>query len=332
MNVNIGRHERPAGPARMTRRSEAPQPLRVRSVLLPLDGSAFAEQAVPWAAAIARKSRARLRLALVHQSPPSPPLDKSSARLYTRIELALKKSEREYLRAVATRIKGAGALQLATAALTGPPARALADYVREVGVDLVVMTTHGLGGLQRVWLGSVADRLLRLLEVPVLLIRPRPSEPAIAEPRLEEVLVPLDGSRQAEAALPSALALATLFGARLSLMQAVEPVTAAAGIPVTFAQPLDEEVTTLRRREAQDYLDGVAERLRAGGVQTQGGAVLSGSPLAGIQAAAKNPAVGMIALATHGRGGLGRLVLGSVTDKLVRMGELPVLVTRPRGR
>ena len=73
----------------MTRRSEAPEPLRFRSILLPLDGSPFAEHAVPWAAAIARKARARLRLALVHQSPPSPPVDQSGVRLYTKIELAL---------------------------------------------------------------------------------------------------------------------------------------------------------------------------------------------------------------------------------------------------
>ena len=118
----------------MTRRSEAPEPLRFRSVLLPLDGSPFAEHAVPWAAAIARKARARLRLALVHQSPPSPPVDQSGVRLYTKIELALRKSEREYLRRVAARIKAAGAMQLATVTLSGPPAPALADYAREVGV------------------------------------------------------------------------------------------------------------------------------------------------------------------------------------------------------
>jgi nucleotide-binding universal stress UspA family protein len=85
----------------MTKRNPAPEPLRIRSVLLALDGSRFAEEAVRWAAAIARKARARLRLALVHQTPPSPPLDEGSARLYTRIELALRKSERAYLRRVA---------------------------------------------------------------------------------------------------------------------------------------------------------------------------------------------------------------------------------------
>ena len=88
----------------------------------------------------------------------------------------------------------------------------------------------------------------------------------------------------------------------------------------------------LRRREAQDYLDDVAERISESGVETRASAVLAGSALAGIQAAATSPGMGMIALATQGQGGLRRLVIGSVADKLVRTGELPVLVTRPRGK
>jgi nucleotide-binding universal stress UspA family protein len=102
--------------------------------------------------------------------------------------------------------------------------------------------------------------------------------------------------------------------------------------PTMFSGGIDEELTSLRRREAQDYLDDVAERAAASGVETRASAVLAASALDGIQAAARNPAVHMIALATQGRGGLRRLVLGSVADKLVRTGELPVLVTRPRGK
>jgi nucleotide-binding universal stress UspA family protein len=88
----------------------------------------------------------------------------------------------------------------------------------------------------------------------------------------------------------------------------------------------------LRRREAQDYLENVAEHVTEQGTASRATAVLGGNPLEGIQAAAVGPAVGMIALATHGRGGLRRLTLGSVADKLVRTGHLPVLVTRPRGK
>jgi len=317
----------------MKQRTAAPAPMRIRSVLVPLDGSPFAEQALPWAVAIARAARARLRLALVHQVPPPPPLDEVSSRLYVQIELALRKSQGEYLRRIAERIRREHQVQVAKAMLQGAPAPALGEYVRDVGADLVVMTTHGLGGIRRAWLGSVADRLVRSLEIPMLLIRPSEDAATMAEvPGVAEILVALDGSRRAEAVLPPAAALAKLLGARLSLVQAVYPVAMVTDPPTSFPTELDEELTRLRRREAQDYMDGVAEDLNAQGVPASGAAVLGGSAFDTIQDAARAPGTGMVALATHGRGGMRRLVLGSVADKLVRGGELPVLITRPRGR
>ena len=312
----------------MTRRPAGPQALRVRSVLLPLDGSSFAEQALPWAVTIARSARARLRLVLVHQPPEPPPVDRRSRQLYTRIELALRRSQRDYLRAVAARIKAGGPLQVTTVTLEGIPAAAISAYTADVGVDLVVMTTHGRGGLERAWLGSVADQLVRGLEIPVLLIRP--TEGAGVSPEAGEILVALDGSRRAEAALPPAMAIAGLLRAPLTLLQAVAPVPMMVDAPTAFAGSFDEELSSLRRSEAKDYLEDVAAEVTAAGVEARPTAVLATHPLEAIRAAARAPGVGMIAVATHGRSGLRRMVLGSVADKLVRTSELPVLVTRPR--
>jgi nucleotide-binding universal stress UspA family protein len=306
------------------------EPLRIRSILLPLDGSPFAEHAVPWATALARAARARLRLTLVHQPPEPPPADPSSRRLYTRIQLALRKSQRDYLRAASTRIKAEGAVQVTSATLHGAPGPALAQYVDEIGVDLVVMTTHGRGGVERAWLGSVADHLVRALEVPVLLVRP--VEGQAASPRVEEILVALDGSRRSEAALPPATAVATLLGARLTLLQATAPDPLMSDAPTPLAASFGDELSALRRAEAKDYLENVAEAVRAEGIEARPTAVLAANPVEAIQAAARAPSVGLIALATHGRTGLRRMVLGSVADKLVRTSEVPVLVTRPRGR
>jgi nucleotide-binding universal stress UspA family protein len=314
----------------VTRSNAVLEPLPIRSVLVPLDGSPFAEHALPWAVAIARKARARLRLALVHQPPEPPPADKGTARMFTRMEVMLRKSQRDYLRGVAARIKAEGPLQVATATLEGTPARAIATYVDEIGVDLVAMTTHGRGGLERAWLGSVADELVRTLEVPVLLIRPHEGAPG--EPKVEEILVALDGSRRAEASLPPAMSLAALLGARLTLLQGVEPVLIMMDAPTPFARTVDDELSAIRRDEARDYLGDLAERVTAAGVTAKPIAVLAPGALEAIHAAARAPSVGLIALATHGRGGLRRLLLGSVADKLVRAGELPVLVTRQRGR
>ena len=317
----------------MNAKPSAASATRIRSVLVPLDGSAFAEQALPWAAAIARASRARLRLALVHQQPTPPPLDELSSRLYTKIELALRKSQDAYLRRQAERMREEHELQVTKAMLQGTPAAAIADYVRDLGVDLVVMTTHGLGGIRRAWLGSVADRLVRSLEVPMLLIRPREdAAPPREAPEVREILVALDGSRRAEAVLPPAAGLARLWGATLVLIQVVHPVVMLTDPPTVFPTGFDEELSRLARDQAQDYLDGVVERLAAEGVAASSAAVLGSSAFDTIHDAARAPATGIIALATHGRGGVRRLVLGSVADKLVRGGALPVLVARPRRR
>jgi nucleotide-binding universal stress UspA family protein len=302
-------------------------------VLVPLDGSPFAEQALPWAAAIARATPARLRLALVHQAPSPPPIDRATGGLYAKIELALRKSQDGYLATVAERMQKEHQVQVAKAILQGAPARALGEYVREVGVDLVVMTTHGVGGIRRAWLGSVADRLVRSLEIPMLLIRPREDAALSAKaPEVREILVALDGSRRAEAVLPAAEALAGILGAKLVLIQMVRPVVLKTDPPLPFPTGYDDELTRLTREQAQDYLDGVVQRLNAQGLSTTGVAVLGGSAFDAIQEASRAPGTGMLALATHGRGGVRRMVLGSVADKLVRGGELPVLVTRPKGR
>jgi nucleotide-binding universal stress UspA family protein len=313
----------------MSRRAEL-EPLRIRSILLPLDGSPFAEHAVPWATALARAARARLRLILVHQPPEPPPADRSSRGLYTRISLALRKSEREYLRTAATRIKAEGLTQVTSATLQGAPGPTLAQYAGELGVDLVVMTTHGRGGLERAWLGSVADHLVRALEIPLLLVRP--GEGVAASPRAEEILVALDGSRRAEAALPPAMSVATLLGGRITLLQSVAPVPMMWESPAPFPASYSDELSAMRRAQAKDYLEDMAAEVRAAGIEARPTAVLAANPVEAIQAAARAPDVGLIALATHGRSGLRRMVIGSVADKLVRSSEVPVLVTRPRGR
>jgi nucleotide-binding universal stress UspA family protein len=147
------------------------EPLRIRSIVVPLDGSEFAEHALPWAIAIAARTRAKLRLVLAHQLPSPPPLDETSGRLYARVELATRTSQRDYLRRQTARIKAEHQVQAVSATIDGAPAEALERYLDEIGADLVVMTTHGRGGLERAWLGSVADRLVRSLDIPVLLVQ-----------------------------------------------------------------------------------------------------------------------------------------------------------------
>lgn len=314
----------------MTTASKPLQPLRIRSILVPLDGSAFAEQALAWAVPLAAGARAKLRLVLVHELPSPPPLDEVTSRLYTRVELTTRSSQRDYLRGQAARLKAEHPVQVVGATFDGAPAEALLRYVQDMRPDLVVMTTHARGGLERAWLGSVADRLLRTLEIPMLLIRPREAA-ADTVAKAERILVALDGSRRAEAALPPAMAVAGLLGASLTLLQSVGPVPAVTRPPAAIPVGFDQELTAMQRGLAQDYLDSLAEVVSAAGVPASGAAVVSPGAVEAIQAATQAE-MDMVALATRGRGGLPRLVLGSVADKLIRAGRVPVLVTRPRGK
>ena len=245
----------------------------------------------------------------------------------------LRKSQDQYLRKVAARLKEEQKVQVARAMLDGTPAPAIAEYVSDIGADLVVMTTHGLGGIRRAWLGSVADQLVRRLEVPMLIIRPKEDGATSGEaPAVRAILVALDGSPRAEAVLPVAAALARLWGSRLVLIQVVQPVGLMIDLSSVYPVGLMEDLSRLAREQARDYLQGVADRLTSAGVAASAVVVLGTSVFDAIQEAARAPDIGMVALATHGRGGVRRLVLGSVADKLVRGGERPVLVTRPRGR
>jgi nucleotide-binding universal stress UspA family protein len=305
----------------------ASSPSRFRSILVPLDGSSLAEQALPLAAEIAERAKGKVKLVLVH----NPSLVFEPGPDYTKIELAMHKADREYLRSVVGRLRERLGRALSSAVLEGPVVQTLARYVRELGTDLVVITTHGRGGLRRAWLGSVTDQLIRTLEVPILVVRPSETETQ-ETPRVTEMLVPLDGSPLAEAVLEPAAALARLWDAEVSLVQVVRPVILTSDPPLPFPTGYSDQATSLRRDLARDYIRDVAERLRETGVKASGVAMIGGGIAHTLLDLARPDRVSLMAVATHGRGGLRRLALGSVADKLVRAAEVPVLVVRPTGR
>ena len=303
-----------------------------RSMLVPLDGSPLAEQTIPLALEIARAARSKLRLVLVHPLLP-PPFYEESAQLYVTVDLAMRKSARDYLRGLAARLREQSGLQISSVILDGPTEAALARYVHDIGADLVAMTTHGRGGVRGAWLGSVADRLVRRLDVPILVTRAREGAGTLsASPKIREILVPLDGSGLAEAALAPAAAMAELFEAELVLAQIVPSLTAGSLLPVNFAAGYDRDAAALQRKQAQDYLEGLGEDLRKRGTRVR--TTVSVAPNVGeaLIGLAHPQRIDLVAIATHGRSRVQRLMLGSVADKLIRGAEPPVLVVRPTKR
>jgi len=300
-----------------------------RTTLVPLDGSPLAEEALPLALRIAQRSGGKIRLALVHE-PPAIPYDAPNARLVTSAEQAVEQAEREYLRKLEARLRGGGTDVSTVGPLVGEIGPVLAEQVLELGIDLVVMATHGRGGVQRAWLGSVADYLIRHVDVPVLLVRPGEGiAPASVASAASEILVPVDGSPLAEEALEPAAELARLWNLKLNLVRVLHPVMMVTEPALPVPSTYDEELTAACRSQAQDYVDDLVDALRADGHRASGTAVIGWNPIGTILELARSERVAIIALATHGRGGLRRLALGSVADKLVRASTMPVLVYRP---
>jgi nucleotide-binding universal stress UspA family protein len=297
-------------------------------MLVPLDGSPFAEQALPPAIAIARACRAKLRLVKVHEPPP-PPLAADDAGLFIEADLAVRREERAYLRRQASRAREEAGLRVVIELLDDPIAGAIAEYVRSTDVGLVVMTTHGRGPLSRIWLGSVADGVIRRVTAPVLLIRPKEgARPPVPEPN-QRILVPLDGSPLGETAVGPAAELAEPLDLGLTLVHVVQPPPVFGDSVAVFPPPDLDERLELRQREAVDYLEDVAEPLRARGLPVETVAVVHTSVTDALLALIGVADVALVAISTHGRGGLQRLLLGSIADKLVRSSERPVLVVRP---
>jgi nucleotide-binding universal stress UspA family protein len=206
-------------------------------------------------------------------------------------------------------------------------AAALLESAREWVADVIVMATHGRSGLGRWLYGSVADDVLRHAAVPVLLVPAAGAGEAVWAPdTAHRVLVPLDGSALAEEAVPPALELAAALGADLHLLRVIETLTAAYAEGYA-STALD---TTGALDEARAYLDGVAAPLRARGLTVDAGvAAVDGPALTGLAAAARVRPAPAIASATLGRGGLARLVLGSVATGTLQRANVPLLLVRP---
>jgi nucleotide-binding universal stress UspA family protein len=178
------------------------------------------------------------------------------------------------------------------------------------------------------WLGSIAAALSRQAPAPLLLVRPHQEDAVPSEPtNFQHVLIPLDGSPLAEQALEPAVTLGMLTEARYTLLQALDPLVAEHTHP-PYAAGLDRRLLADVKRNATAYLERVAADLRARSLCVETTLVV-GIPARAICDYAHAHAVDLIAMATHGQGGLSRLLLGSVTDAVVRTAGVPVLLERP---
>jgi nucleotide-binding universal stress UspA family protein len=268
-------------------------------IVVPLDGSATAEAVLPDVVRLVH--RAEVELLLIHVAPSLDPLGYSPAA----------QQGKAYLRSVAGRLAAAG-VSARGILMAGAPAAAVLRRTDKDDADLIAVTAWGGTGRADGALGSVAARLLRLSRVPILVRRPAPPDAGAppADRTLRNVLLPLDGSDRALQALPVAVELCRRHAARLFLLRVCEP-----GDPEPDAPP----AAWLRDVEVQAQDQGVA-------VTT---AILGeGRAAPEILDVARFHLADLIVLATHGRRGAGRSVMGRVAEAVLRSSAVPLVMVR----
>jgi nucleotide-binding universal stress UspA family protein len=298
----------------------------MKRILVPLDRSELAERALDVAVPLAARHGATLRL--VHVWPAelrkvgAPPTVMAGA-------LEDHRDTAWYLEKCATELRARAAVPVETVLLDPPVAPAICREARDAGADLIVMSTHGRTGWSRLWIGSVADTIVRTAETPVLLVRAREDGGASAA-RLERILVPLDGSANAERILHVVAKIFDDTMVQLRLLRVVQQVRTVTvmpegGIPVA---DVDEGATREAAAYAEQYLAQVAARLRTElpYAEVESTMLVRDAVARAVVDAAHD--VDLVAMMPR-RHGAGRMLLGSVTDKVLRGTHASLLVMHP---
>jgi nucleotide-binding universal stress UspA family protein len=280
------------------------------TLLVPLDGSPLAARAVPYAVAAARHSGGRLILMRVLMPPGSlrePVVQEPVARADLERVAAQARADTQGL-PVDIEI---------TSSLLGNVADNILVHARKRGADLVILSTHGRGGLGRWLYGSVADEVLRRADVPLLLVPPACERawPRDSGPRM---LVALDGSALSNQALGPITATARALGAEIVLLRVIAPSGAEAAAYLYEDRQAEEA-------EARKSLELAADRLQSEGLKVSTQTAV-GVPWARIIAAAHDVGADLVAMATHGRSGVARTVMGSVATETLRHTTVPLLL------
>ena len=278
-------------------------------MLVPLDGSVRSERALPYAASLAKTFGGEL--ILLH--------DETVGLRGDDVPAAADAISR--ITSLGRALEGLG-LRVRIRVVRGPAASAILRAADDEHADMIVMSTHGRGGLGRWIYGSVADDVLRHTSLPIVLISAACERHWSIEGCFR-LLVPLDGSELAEAALGLAGEVADTLRTELILLRVVEPADGFAALGLSYLPAQSQAVLD----EAEQYLDAIATSPSMTG-RTTALRVKAGDPAAQIAAVARGEDVDLIVMSTHGSGGLARLTMGSVATSVLHRAAIPMLLVR----
>jgi nucleotide-binding universal stress UspA family protein len=278
-------------------------------ILVPTDGSECAEAAIDYAEDLAGQYEATVHVLCVVDSrtlDSAPHLER------------VKDESTEMVESVCEDLAGSN-IPVEDAVRTGIPHQEILQYASQQGIDLIAMGTHGRTGIERYLLGSITEKVVRLSDVPVLTVRAEP-DGTVTYP-YADILIPTDGSEQAAAAIDVGVDITSNYDARLHALSIVEPI--AMGVDFQSA-----DVFELLEEAAQSAVDSVENKASQASLSEIETSVKYGHPYREIHSYVDANEIDLIVMGAHGRSGLERYLLGSVTEKVVRTSAVPVLTVR----
>jgi nucleotide-binding universal stress UspA family protein len=297
-------------------------------IMVPTDGSGFDREAIRVALRIAERSQAKVRLVRVLATGSFFGTTAGADGMAIAPEVVRSERDRALseLYSLAAECRATSKANITVDLHAGPVNDVLEGYARRNDVDLIVISTHGRSGISRLSLGSVTDSLIRHTTIAVLVVKPSTSylNPQVGEV-FRRIVVPLDGSMLAEQILPRVLTLANLEEAEITLLNVLVPQSYSQKEIVDPNLPWwDKDISV-----AQSYLFRIAGNLRRAGVPVTTDIVISENIAGAIGDFASREKADLIAIATHGRGGLNRMLRGSVADAVMHSTRMSMLVVKP---
>jgi nucleotide-binding universal stress UspA family protein len=300
-----------------------------QKILVPLDGSPFAEGVLPYLSQVSVPQATEIVLLQVLQ------VERYSAYL-TPGPLPIsgqpvsnwRQFTEDYHATVIENLRSRGYTASSEIINGSDVAAEICRYADAARIDLIAMTTHAHTGLPRWVLGSVASRVISATDKPVFLVHPTEElkERTVA---LRRILVPLDGSHLAEEVLSLATSLAHAQDARLILVRALEPPSMVPADPSMrdLTTPLATQLGAVEMQAAEFYMQDIAHELQRRSIVEQT-VVIVGDAAEVILDTAEINDVDLIAMCTHGRSGVSRWVYGSVAEKVLHRAPCPLLLIR----
>lgn len=293
-----------------------------KRILVPLDGSKLAETVLPFTVYLAVRFQATLILFHVVEKD-------SPNEIHGQHHLREVAEARDYLHEVAGKLSATGVsiLQDVHEVQEAGVAQTIRNHVEELQIDMIVLCAHGNGGLRDMIYGSIAQQVIRQVSVPVLFIRPKNITDPSMHP-IRQILIPLDGSKAHEVAIPVAVYLAAKCEAKIRLLTVV-PTADTLSVKEAVISRVSPRATSLTlditAQQAEAYLDQISQELSTHGVSVSG-AVLRGNILSRMIEITTAESIDMIVMATHGHNAIDARWEGSLTPRFLPVTPVPVIL------